>query len=437
MASGSLSVHRRIGASLAAIRARGLLHIMIANISQQAVAFLGVLILAKLLPPDEFALVRIAMAYMAVATIIGAGGLTAPVLRYCADPAFDAAGRRRILGAGLKRLVLVSMATLVGVLLLVLISGRGRPESLVLAAYAMQIPALAAGSLLLVYFQAVQRFRFLAYSQVGIRLVSFFITTAAAWLYGLMGFLVAAWLAALLACLPLLLAARPLSGAVAAGLPSDFFLLARYSLLGMVITTAGQYADLMMLDWVGTDRSQVAVYSLATIFFFAVSALAGAVQSVATPGFTGLMGNPEAFRARLRRWSLLLSGAGVLASLGVVAVAWGVEHWVLGRPYEGLALMVAVLMLRFCLWCTYAVGGAALVGIGAIRQGTGIATATTLLALIVGYPLCLALGVWGAAWTQVVVALGSVLLVWRLIRREMLQLVARAPLRVAPGAESS
>ena len=117
-----MSVLHRVGTYLEALRARGLPHVMIANIAQQVLGFLGVLVLAKLLPPDEFALVRIAMAYVAVATILGAGGLTAPILRYCADPAFNAEGRRHLLGAGLRRLALVSAATLAGALLLVYLS---------------------------------------------------------------------------------------------------------------------------------------------------------------------------------------------------------------------------------------------------------------------------------------------------------------------------
>ncbi len=396
---------------------------MFANIIQQAVALLGVLVIAKLLPPEEFGLVRIAMAYVAVATIIAAGGLTAPVLRYCADPRFNSAERRRILGTGLRRLALVAAISTLVVLTLIFFSGREDKETLVLSAYAMQIPALAAGSLLIVYLQAVQRFRYLAYSQVCIRVLSFVLTASATWLYGLNGLLISALVAAIAATLPPLMAARPLFQEVP--LPKDFSILAKYSVVGMLITTVGQYADILLLDWIGTDRRLVAIYSLATVFYFALSALAGAVQSVATPMFTNLTNDPAAFRSRLRRWTKGLIAVALPASACVVALAWGLEHWFLSTSYAGLSHMVAILMLRFLLWCTYAVGGAALLGMGAIKQGTWIAASTTSLTLVLGYPLCFWWGVWGAAWTQVVVALVSALLIRLIIRRQLAQLDKR------------
>lgn len=408
----------------------GLPHVMVATVLQQGLAVLGVLAIAKLLPPEEFGLVRIAMAYVAVAVVLGAGGFTAPVLRYCADVRFDGDGRRRLLGVALRRMAPIAAATTLGALLLILLSDRDRTASLVLAAYALQIPALALTSVLFVYFQAVQQFRFFAWSQVAVRVVTVVLTVGAAWAFGLTGLLVAALAAAVAAALPLLAAARPLRGDPAA-VPRDFGSLAWYSVAGMLVTTVGQYADILMLDWVGTDRSLVAVYSLATIFFFALSALAGSVQSYVTPMFTGLINDPPAFRARLRTWTATLAGAAIPAGLAASAVALAIERWFLGPAYAGLCLMVSILMLRFVIWCTYAVGGAALVGIGAIKQGTWIAAVTTPLAFLVGYPLCKAWNVWGAAWTQVVVALVSALLVSRLVQREMAKLETAKPAEAA------
>ncbi len=58
---------------------------MLANVVQQAAGFLGVVLVARLLPPEEFALVRIALAYTAVTTILAGGGFAAPVLSSARD----------------------------------------------------------------------------------------------------------------------------------------------------------------------------------------------------------------------------------------------------------------------------------------------------------------------------------------------------------------
>jgi O-antigen/teichoic acid export membrane protein len=186
----------------------------------------------------------------------------------------------------------------------------------------------------------------------------------------------------------------------------------------MAITTIGQYADLMILDLVAADRSLIGMYSLATIFFFAASALAGAVQGVATPHFTGLIRNRAGFRSSLLRWSLWLIAGGIVVAIGAIVFAWLLEAFFLGQAYSSLSLMVALLMLRFCIWCSYAVGGAAMVGIGAIRQGTAIAFLTTAFAIAAGYPLVLWYGVWGAGVAQVLVAVLSAVLVFRVVARE-------------------
>lgn len=397
---------------------RGLSHVMIANIAQQVLAFAGVLLIARLLPAEQFALVRIALAYAAVATILGAGGLTAPILRYCADPDLNDVQRRSLLGKALVWVLLFSALATIGAAVLVFLSGRGTDETFVLLAYALQIPALAATSLLLVYLQAVQRFRFLAYSQIVLRALTLCLTAAGAWLFGLEGLLVATVFAVFCGAVPLWLAARPSFKPIAENVPSDFSSLARYSLIGMLITTVGQYADLLLLDWLAPERSQIGAYSLATIFFFAASALAGAVQSVATPHFTGLMKDRDAFKSALRRWSTGLIIAGAVGAVGATAFAWIVEKLFLSVAYEGLGIMVGILMLRFWIWCSYAVGGAAMVGIGAIKQGTLVACMTTGVAYLAGYPLVLWAGVWGAAATQVIVAMLSAALVFWIIAIE-------------------
>lgn len=405
---------------------RDLPHVMLGNAAQQAFSFATVLVIARLLDPGEFGMVRVALAYLAVATVVAAGGLTAPVLRYCADNGFDRTARRGLLGLALKRLLVVALATLTIVLLLIAVRPADRVESSVFAAYALQLPALAATGLLGVYLQAVRRFKLMAYLPVATRSLALAVTAGATYFHGLPGLLVSSLAVAYLACVPLLLTTRPAWRPVGTlRIPADFSSLAFYSVTGSLITVVGQYADLILLDLTGVDKKEVAVYSLATIFFFSAVAVGGAAQGIATPAFTALLDQPQRFRAQLLKWSGLLSAAAIPLAAMSILLAWIVEAYFLGPEYRDLSLLVALLMVKFCLWCTYAIGGAALVGIGALRVGTGIAVVTSALAVGMGYPMSVHYGIWGIAWTQVFVALASTALVWGVILVELRRLFER------------
>ena len=406
---------------------RGLPHVMVANTAQQAAAFLGVLLIAKLLPPDEFALVRIALAYIAIATVLAAGGITTPILRYCADVALSHLERRSLLAFGIRRVLVISVVVTLIALGLVLAWPMNALQSNIYAAYALQLPGLALASLLLVYLQAIQKFKVLAYYQVAIRVMTMALSVGATYFYGLTGFLVATLITAYMVCIPLLALSNPRFRAPAPlSVPADFSRLAYYSMFGTVVTALGQYADVIMLDLVGIEKEMIAVYSLATIFFFAALAVGGGVQSVATPMFTALINDPKLFKKQLLRWSLLLSAAAIPVAVALVLLAKAIETWFLGSNYAGLSGLLAILMLKFFLWSTFAVGGAALVGVGAIRQGAWIATLTAILSVAIGLPLCEQYGVYGAAWAQVLVGLVSAVLVLSVIRHEMRLLVQRA-----------
>ncbi len=413
----------RTQGGLTRLQANGIPHVVLSNLVQQGAAFLAVILIAKILGPSDFAFIRIALAYVAVAAVVAGGGFTAPVLRYCADAFFAIDAKKRVLGVALRRVFLFSSLTLVLLLGAIVARYEAGNEFVIFISYALQLPGLAVAALLLVYLQAIQQFRVLAFSQIFIRLASLVVTTLAAYLSGLSGFLLASLLMAYFVCVPLWFFVRPvLVRLQQASVPEDFNRLAFYSLVGTLITTIGQYADLIILDLTGTLKEDIAVYSLAVIFFFAASALIGAVQSVATPGFTALIKDPEQFRKKLYRWTAIMSAVGVPVAVFSIAVAYGVEHWFLGEQYSGLTGLLILLMIKFCLWCSYAIGGAALVGIGAIKQGMWIAVITTSVSIGLGYVLCLHFGVWGAAWTQVAVSIVSVVVIWRVILQQVAML---------------
>lgn len=417
----------RIRTSVRNSFSHGLPYVMLSNLAQQGLAFLTVLFVAKLLPPSEFALVRVVLAYTAIATVLAVGGITAPILRYCADAALSQLEGRWLLGIGIRCTLAISLTVSIGALGLAFAWPTNALQSSVYAVYALQLPGLAIASLLLVYLQAIQKFRTLALYQVAMRFFALFFSVGAVYFFGLTGFLVATLVTAYIVCMPLLAWSRPLFRAPSATeVPADFSSLAAYSVFGMFVTAVGQYADVIILDLVGTSKEMIAVYSLATVFFFAAVALGGAVQSVATPMFTALIRDPVLFKKRLLHWSLLLTASAIPLSVALVLLAKAIETWFLGSSYAGLSDLLSILMLKFLLWATIAVGGAALVGVGAIKQGAWIAVLTTVVSVVVGLPLCARYGVYGAAWTQALVGLLSAMLILFVLRTEMIRLAQRA-----------
>lgn len=399
----------------------------LSNLAQQALAFLTVLAVAKVLPENEFAYVRIAQAYLAVLLIVGATGVTAPILRYSADASPSALEKQRLFGHGLKIAMLASAALMATAFVVIFVRYPADSiERLVFLGYAAQIPAVVALSISLVYLQGLQRFRQLAVSQFLLKAIALPCLVGGAYLFGVSGFVVAALAMAVFSALAMLVSAPPaIPGRRPGFLPHDFNSLARYSVVGMLLSTLGQSSDLILLDVLHVDKNAIGSYSLATVFLVAASALVGTAQSVATPAFTKLMNDPQRFRQKLFAWSSGMFLAGMVVAVCLLGAAYALKLWFFGARYTEFPALLSLLIIKFVLWSTYAIGGAALVGIGAIKVGSYIAALTTALAFAVSYPLISRFGVWGAAGAQVIVAVVTFVLIWWIIRSELGKLQQR------------
>jgi O-antigen/teichoic acid export membrane protein len=94
-------------------------------------------------------------------------------------------------------------------------------------------------------------------------------------------------------------------------------------------------------------------------------------------------------------------------------IGWLLQTWFFGEKYVGFLNYLAILMLKYIVWSSYAIVGAAMLGAGIIKSGTWVAVITTLVSFALGYPLCKWWGATGAAVAQVSVSLLSLgLILW-------------------------
>ncbi|ABR91663.1 polysaccharide transport protein [Janthinobacterium sp. Marseille] len=390
------------------------------NILLQILGFGSTVMVAKFLMPAELAMVKTAQAYAAVAVILAGAGLTSPILRFCADPLFDNKAQQRMLRKALSIIAAASS----GVVLVLLFATAffwgitGYPGQ-VYSIYALLLPALAFTGLLYVFLQARQQFSALARNQSAIKLISVFLVVIAAYKWGLYGFLFATLIVTYVGLIPLFrLTLVPQEKNFSSTLPPEFFHLAFYGMAGTFISTLGQSSDFILMDFVGVDRAEVGRYSLASVFFLGAATLTGSIQAVITPKFTNMLSDPSAFTLYLRSWIKKMIALSLVVACVTLGVAWVLQIWFFGEKYDGFVGYLSILMIKYVIWSSYAIMGAAMLGAGIIKRVTWIVVITTMISFAIGYPLCMWLGATGAAIAQVLVALLSLCLLMAVQKSE-------------------
>ena len=390
------------------------------NILLQLLGFGSTVMVAKFLLPAELAMVKTAQAYTAVAVILAGVGLTAPVLRFCADSRFDEEAQQTMLRTALHAVAWVSLIVVAIILLVVSgVLGFEAQPGRVYALYALVLPALALTGLLYVYLQARQQFGALAKNQSLIKLVSVCLVVWATYVWGLYGLLVMTVVVTYVGLLPLLRLTdvRWRASTTVKNLPPGFYRLAFYGMAGMFVSALGQSSDFILMDLIGTDRTDVGKYSLAAVFFLGAATLTGSIQAVITPRFTTLLSDPPQFMAYLRGWIPKIVVLSLAVACITVSTGWILQTWFFGEKYVGFVNYLAILMLKYIVWSSYAIVGSAMLGAGIIKSGTWIAVATMIASFALGYPLCKWWGATGAAVAQVgvtVLSLGLILWVQKL-----------------------
>ena len=385
------------------------------NILLQLLGFGSTVMVAKFLFPEELALVKTAQAYASVAVILAGVGITAPMLHFCADLRFGEEAQKAMLRTALRIITWVSLV-LVAMILLIVSGTMGFDEQSgqVFAIYAFVLPALALTGLFYVYLQARQQFGALAKNQSLIKITSVCLVVWAAYVWGLYGLLVMTVLVAYLGLVPLFrLTGVGWRSVPANPLPKGFYPMAFYGMVGTFISALGQISDFILMDFVGVDLGDIGRYSLAAVFFLGAATVTGAIQAVITPKFTALISNPPQFMSYLRSWISKIIILSLMVASIVIFTGWLLQSWFFGESYAGFLNYLAILMLKYITWSSYAIVGAAMLGAGVIRSGTWVAIATTIVSFALGYPLCKWWGAAGAAAAQVAVSLLSLgLILW-------------------------
>jgi O-antigen/teichoic acid export membrane protein len=392
---------------------KGFFHLLSANFLTQFLGFGTSLLVAKFLTPVELGEVKILQSYTNLFVLLAGFGLNSAVLKFCAENR-PAQNKEFILRFSLLR---ASATTFITLLLLSLLSLTGvvtasKYLALWLLVYGLVIPFSAATQIFMVYLQALKKIKEMAQSQTLIKAQSFLVIVLCTWVWGFRGFVFATIAAYFAGLIPLLRQVglrflRATSGSV----PIGFAGLALFSLLANGVNALGQYGDIFILDHFNQDRAGIGYYSLALTFVLAATQVTATVQSIVTPYFSERAQNETWMRRQIRRNQLRMSALSLAVAASVYGLAWVLVQTVYGLSYRDTLTYLAVLLLKYVIYSSYAVIGVAIFSLGFVRYNFIAVAISTPLGLLLSYELLQRIGIIGVAWAQVGTALLTLVLV--------------------------
>ena len=399
---------------------RGLGYLALAVVAVQGTAYLFQLLVAALLSPSEFGVVRSVDAVLSLFLIVGSAGMPSLAVK-CVAELGDRERRGRLLG---RLLGIAAGAGLISAsLAYVLAPWLGDVSA---AAYLQRlawiIPVAACARTALNYYQGAGAIHHYSVLTVSVAFGAFLPSLLAVWMSGLSGWIWARYgLETLTLSAALLPLAKILRGSVRLAAAYSRRRLTRLgSVLSLSLLTRTSLDNLGTLALVasGAHSSQIGYYGIGVLVVLALLILPACVGSMALPELVQRVGKPTMLRAtfvRSRRMALLLT-----LPVSVLAIAigpWVVRHFF--PAYIPSIPVIQTLLATVPARAMTTVSGTLLV---ALDRG-GVTLVTNAVILSLGAVLMLALtpsfGIIGAAWATVGVEATSAVLYGLLANRQL------------------
>jgi O-antigen/teichoic acid export membrane protein len=388
---------------------KGFFHLLSVNFLTQFLGFGTTLLVAKFLSPVELGEIKILQSYAGLFVVLGGFGINTAVLKICSEK-HDERYKGHILRYALARSMLYATIAL-GLIVLLALTGviTSSPHlSLWLVVYGLIVPFAVVSEILTVFIQALKKIKEMAGAQAVIKGQSFVLIVICTCLWGFRGFILATIIAYVVGVLPLLRQVglkylSPVAGGVT-GIPKLFSHIALFSMLANGVSLIGRYADIFILDHFVSNRAEIGYYSLATIFILGAMQVTQTVQSIATPHFSEHADEEIWFRRQLLRNQVRMAALSVIVAILLYGMAFFFVPFFYGPAYHSTLVYLAILLIRYVVWSSYAILGVALVGLGLMRLSFVGVVISASINLCLSYLFLKRFGIVGVAWAQTVSA---------------------------------
>lgn len=352
---------------------KGFVHLLSANVITLIFGFASQLFIAWILPPEDIGRIRIMQTWLGIFTIVAGLGFNVSVLKLCSENRqpgeilylYKKAIRYTLLAVVAMYLVIVTVS-----LLKILSPDPAVNKYMII--YGISLLPLTLSAVYMSFIQAKQMIRLYSNIQILTKLFAILVIILLTWLYKLEGFVIAIVVGYVFTNIFLerLIKRKLNAGIIPIEIKSPLNLhwkYAKYSLGASITDTLGMGLDIILLNYLIKDRTEIGFYSFAITIIGIYRILPSTIWTMAAPHFSGKMESAGEWMSTYRKYNRLVA----IVSLAITGISLLIMPFILKfflhGKYEDSGLYFMLLVIAWAIRNLFTIKASVLFGLGKIN----------------------------------------------------------------------
>jgi len=282
--------------------------------------------------------------------------------------------------------------------------------------FMLAIPAGVLLSLLTSYLVAIKQVKKMAASQIVFRLISIAFIIGFTWHYGIKGFVLGSvvsgyvFLPILLRYIKEVITTSRQKSAMVPGF-YELFYYARWGFFSLFVHRLTYYMDILLLNYLITDRAGFGYYSIATIFLIPIHEITRSIRFISLPYLSEKKNDENEFMRAINKYRRLM----LLQAIGVVIAAWIIVPLIVylfyGEKYADVSTYFRILVVGYIFHSYMALLPTALISLGMLKYNFYSAVIYFPILFLLNYLMITYYGIIGAAIAQVLASIVIMLVI--------------------------
>ncbi len=410
---------------------KGFFHLIVSNYSVQLIVFAAHLLIAKIMSPYYVGVIKTIETYVNIGIVLGSGGMIFAILKIVPDERY-ATHRQNVFYYALRYITIFSLFVFVisEILAFAGLISVDKYLNYWFRWYAAIIVPSVILQFFIRYYQALHQFKRISMLVFYTKLISIAVILSMTWLFYLKGYIFSSIITTTLIVLFLAydLKLKPgdwLHSALPQSLKIQLKRLSRQAFTAQIVDQAKLQGSYLMTNYLITDRIMFGQYSFALVIVQGLNIFTSSVQQFIIPKLASRVSEPVTYGKTLRKfetWFAVIAGAAALLLAFALPL---IIQAVFGHKYDEALPLLRWLLLGWFINALAALKGAVFLTLGQMKYIAIISGLIMLVVFPAAYYLISQYGVKGTAWTFVLQALVSTVLLF-IFTRYILKRYARS-----------